>query len=121
MAVEWWPEAARSVNPANFKDEGVVKMLNDMRNLMWTPSLRADSSASATSDVHVPTVISAPSVATAQPLPPPANPPSAQQTPGGLSTKEAFLRYFHDRFQVSPFVRRRLTEFDHSIILSEQT
>lgn len=98
VAVEWWAEAARSVNTANFKDERVVKMLNEMRNRSWTPFPRGDSSASANTDVHVPTAISTTSVATAQPVPPPANPPSTQQTSAGLGTKEAFLRYFHDRF-----------------------
>ncbi|KAG2748420.1 hypothetical protein P692DRAFT_20515362 [Suillus brevipes Sb2] len=112
VAMEWWAEAARSVNPANFKDEAVVKMLNDMRNLTRTPIVQADPSASASTDVHVPTTVSATSVATAKPLPPPANPPSAQppstqppstQPPSSqqtrLGTKEDFLRYFHDRFQ----------------------
>lgn len=112
VAMEWWAEAARSVNPANFKDEGVVKMLNDMRNLTRTPIVQADPSASASTDVHVPTTVLATSVATAKPLPLPANPPSAQppstqppstQPPSSkqtrLGTKEDFLRYFHDRFQ----------------------
>jgi hypothetical protein len=117
VAVEWWAEAARSVNPANFKDMGVVEMLNDLRNLTWTPIVRAgpSASASASTDVHVPTTVSATTVATAKPLPPPANPPSAQPPSAPptsappptaqqtrLGTKEDFLRYFHDRFQVSP-------------------
>lgn len=99
VAVEWWSEAARSVNPVNFKDESVVKMLNDMRNLTWSSFPRANASASASTDVHVPTAISATSVATVQSLPPPTNPPSVQQTPADLSTKEGFVRYFHERFQ----------------------
>lgn len=93
-SVEWWTEAARSVDPVNVKDEAVVKMLNDMRNLTWSTFPRANSSA--TIDVRVPTATSATSVATVQPSP---NPPSAQQMPPGLSTKENFVRYFHDRFQ----------------------
>lgn len=101
VAVEWWAEAARSLNPENFKDVGVLKMLNDMRNLKWTPLPRANSSASASTNVRVPTGISATSEATIQPLPLPlpANPPPAQQTPAGPGTKEAFVRYFHERFQ----------------------
>lgn len=108
MAVGWWAEAARSLNPENFKDEGVLKMLNDMRNLKWTPLPRANSSASASTNVHVPTGISATSEATIQPLPLPlpANPLPAQQTPAGPGTKEAFVRYFHERFQVHHFVPR---------------
>lgn len=93
-SVEWWAEAARSVNPVNVKDEAVVKMLKDMRNLTRSTFPRANSSA--TTDVYVPTATSATSVATVQPSP---NPPSAQQMPAGLGTKENFVRYFHDRFQ----------------------
>lgn len=99
VAVEWWAEAARSVNLANFKDEGVVKLLNDMRNLAWIPFPQANSSASASTDDHVPAGIPVASVARVQPLPPPANPPSAQQTSASLGTKENFVRYFHERFQ----------------------
>ncbi|KAG1815714.1 uncharacterized protein BJ212DRAFT_238250 [Suillus subaureus] len=99
VAVEWWSEAARSVNPKNLKDEGVVKMLNDMKNLTWSSFHRGNSSASASTDVHVPTAISATSVATVQPLPPPTNPPSAQQMLASLGSKEDFVRYFHERFQ----------------------
>ncbi|KAG2108900.1 uncharacterized protein F5147DRAFT_652497 [Suillus discolor] len=94
VAVEWWAEAARSLNPENFKDEGVLKMLNDMRNLNQFFCL-------SSTNVHVPTGISATSEATIQPLPLPlpANPLPAQQTPAGPSTKEAFVQYFHERFQ----------------------